>query len=44
MRAEADAKTQLSVFDRHRAELTGFAGGTLPGLQDGAVPAQRRAA
>ena len=30
MRAEADAKTQLSVFDRHRAELTGFAGGRCP--------------
>ncbi len=27
MRAEADAKTQLSAFDRHRAELTGFSGG-----------------
>ena len=27
MRAEADAKTQLSSFDRHRAELTGFTGG-----------------
>lgn len=30
MRAEADAKTQLSAFDRHRAELTGFAGGRCP--------------
>lgn len=27
MRAEADVKTQLSSFDRHRAELTGFTGG-----------------
>lgn len=27
MRAEADAKTQLSAFDRHRVELTGFSGG-----------------
>lgn len=30
MRAEADAKTQLSAFDRHRAELTGFTGGRCP--------------
>lgn len=30
MRAEADAKTKLSVFDRHRAELTGFTGGRCP--------------
>ena len=30
MRAEADAKTRLSVFDRHRAELTGFVGGRCP--------------
>ena len=30
MRAEADAKTALSAFDRHRAELTGFAGGRCP--------------
>ena len=30
MRAEADAKTRLSSFDRHRAELTGFVGGRCP--------------
>ena len=30
MRAEADTKTQLSAFDRHRSELTGFAGGRCP--------------
>lgn len=30
MRAEADAKTRLSAFDRHRAELTGFIGGRCP--------------
>lgn len=30
MRAEADARTRLSVFDRHRAELTGFTGGRCP--------------
>ena len=30
MRAEADAKTQLSAFDRHRTELTGFTGGRCP--------------
>ena len=30
MRAEADASTRLSSFDRHRAELTGFTGGRCP--------------
>ncbi len=30
MRAEADTRTHLSSFDRHRAELTGFAGGRCP--------------
>ena len=42
MRAEADAKTQLSSFDRHRAELTGFAGGRCPACNTVQFPRSAR--
>ena len=42
MRAEADAKTQLSAFDRHRAELTGFAGGRCPACRTAQFPRSAR--
>ncbi len=42
MRAEADAKTQLSSFDRHRAELTGFAGGRCAACNTVQFPRARR--
>ena len=42
MRAEAEAKTQLSAFDRHRAELTGFAGGRCPVCKTAQFPRSAR--
>ena len=42
MRAEADAKTQLSSFDRHRSELTGFAGGRCAVCNTVQFPRSRR--
>ena len=42
MRAEADAKTQLSSFDRHRAELTGFTGGRCAACNTVQFPRSRR--
>ncbi|WP_446831093.1 hypothetical protein [Candidatus Foliamicus sp.] len=42
MRAEADVKTQLSSFDRHRSELTGFVGGRCPRCNTVQFPSSRR--
>ncbi len=42
MRAEADAKTALSAFDRHRAELTGFTGGRCPVCKTAQFPRSAR--
>ena len=42
MRAEADAKTRLSAFDRHRAELTGFTGGRCPACKTVQFPRSAR--
>ena len=42
MRAEADTKTALSAFDRHRSELTGFAGGRCPVCRTAQFPRSAR--